>query len=85
MEIRYFDAAVYFGKDAINHDVVNHERFIVIEKVVQAVDAPSLIEYMDYVGIEMALVGHRAMMEQDAVIINLELCLEHESVINNAG
>jgi len=69
-DVKYIDASVYIGEDLINHEVVNHERFIVHEKVTQIKDADSLIEYMDYAGIERAVVGHRVMIDLDPTLGN---------------
>lgn len=61
--MKLFDANVSFGVDMVNHECVNHENFIVLEKVDIAPDADSLIEYMDYAGIERANAWHRAAYE----------------------
>jgi len=63
--MEFFDANVCFGTETVNHEVVNHERFIVLEKVDTAPDAKSLLDYMDYTGIKRALVWHSSMYELD--------------------
>lgn len=63
--MRFFDSNACFGAEVVNHEVVNHERFIVLEKVDTANDAASLLEYMDHAGIEKALVWHKTMLELD--------------------
>ena len=63
----YFDANASFGIDIINHECVNHERYVVVEHVDIACDADKLIEYMDRHGIAKANVWHRAMYEYDPV------------------
>ena len=68
--MKYFDASAFIGEEVVNHEVVNHERFIVLEKVELAKDAASLIDFMDYVGIEKAVVGHQAMVELDPIAGN---------------
>lgn len=71
--MKLFDANACFGVDLINHEVVNHERFIVMEKVDIAKDAANLIEYMDYAGVQRACVWHRSMYELDPTIGNKRL------------
>ena len=61
----FFDANASFGVDMVNHECVNHERFIVLEHVDIASDAGELIGYMDRHGIIRANVWHRAMYEYD--------------------
>ena len=63
--MEYFDASACFGSEAVNHEVVNHENFIVLEKVESAPDAKSLLNAMDYSGIQKALVWHASMYELD--------------------
>ena len=63
--MKFFDANIRFGSETVNHEVVNHERFIVLEKVEIAPDAHSLISYMDHAGIDKALVWHTTMYELD--------------------
>ena len=63
--MKFFDANVRFGTETVNHEVVNHERFIVLEKVDTAPDAANLLDYMDHAGIEKALVWHTTMYEFD--------------------
>lgn len=57
----------------INHECVNHENFIVLEKVDIARTASELIEQMDYAGIDKASVWHRSQYEQDATVGNFKL------------
>ncbi len=63
--MRLYDANACFGMDMVNHECVNHENFIVMEKVDFAKDAQSLISYMDHAGIEKANVWHRLMYDLD--------------------
>ena len=60
-----FDANASFGVDMVNHECVNHEGFIVLEKVDIAEDADALIQIMDGHGVQKAVVWHRAMYELD--------------------
>lgn len=73
-----FDANVCFGNDLINHEVVNHEGFIVLEKVKIAKNAQDLLEYMDYAGIKKALVWHRSMYDLDPTSGNQRIIEEIE-------
>ncbi len=63
--MKLFDANASFGVDMVNHECVNHENFVVLEKVDIAPDAQTLIAYMDRMGIARANVWHRAMYELD--------------------
>ena len=71
--MKLYDANASFGVDMVNHECVNHENFIVLERVDIAPDAKALIEYMDRVGIERANVWHRAMYELDPTAGNRKL------------
>ncbi len=71
--MKLFDCNASFGIDMVNHECVNHENFIVLEKVEIAKTAEELIAEMDYSGIERALVWHRAQYEQDATVGNQKL------------
>lgn len=71
--MKLFDANASFGVDMVNHECVNHENFIVLEKVAIADDAAQLISYMDYAGIEKANVWHRAQYEYDPTVGNEKL------------
>ena len=60
----------------VNHECVNHERFIVLEKVDIAPDAAALIRRMDDFGVARAVVWHRAMYELDPTAGNRKLVEE---------
>lgn len=68
-----FDSNACFGMDMVNHECVNHENFIVMEKVNIAKTAKDLIAEMDYIGIDKAVVWHRAQYDQDATVGNKKL------------
>jgi len=59
--------------DMVNHECVNHENFIVMEKVDIAKTAGELVAEMDRVGIEKAVVWHRAQYDHDATVGNKKL------------
>ena len=71
--MKLFDCNASFGLDMVNHECVNHENFIVLEKVEIAKNAEELIAEMDRVGIEKASVWHRSQYEQDATVGNKKL------------
>ena len=71
--MKLFDCNASFGLDMVNHECVNHENFVVMEKVDIAATAKELIAEMDYVGIEKASVWHRSQYEQDATVGNRKL------------
>ena len=74
--LKLFDANASFGIDMVNHECVNHENFIVLEKVDIARNADELISYMDYAGIQRANVWHRAQYELDPTVGNEHLLTE---------
>lgn len=71
--MKFFDCNASFGVDMVNHECVNHENFIVLEKVDIAATAADLVAEMDYAGIEKACVWHRSQYEQDATVGNAKL------------
>lgn len=71
--MKLFDCNACFGFDMVNHECVNHENFIVLEKVDVAATAEELIAEMDYVGIDQAVVWHRSQYDQDATVGNRKL------------
>ena len=71
--MKLFDSNACFGMDMVNHECVNHENFIVMEKVDIAKTADELISEMDRVGIEKAVVWHRAQYDHDATVGNKKL------------
>lgn len=73
--MKLFDSNACFGTDVVNHECVNHENFIMMEKVDLAHTAGELIAQMDYAGIEKAVVWHRSQFDQDPTTGN-EMILE---------
>lgn len=63
--MKLIDCSCLVGLSVVNHSIVNHENFVLNEKVSEAKDAQELLRYMDWCGIEQALVGHHAMCELD--------------------
>jgi len=68
--MKFFDSNACFGKDVVNHECVNHENFIMMEKVDLAETAADLIAQMDYAGIEKAVVWHREQYDGDTTTGN---------------
>lgn len=71
--MKLFDCNASFGLDMVNHECVNHENFVVLEKVEISRTAEELVKEMDRVGIERANVWHRSQYEQDATVGNQKL------------
>ena len=71
--MKLFDSNACFGMDMVNHECVNHENFIVMEKVDIAETAQQLVAEMDYIGIEKAVVWHRAQYDQDPTAGNKKI------------
>lgn len=74
--MRLFDCNACFGNEMINHECVNHENFIVLEKVELAKTAKELLEYMEAMEIAKSLVWHKAQYELDATAGNQKLLSE---------
>lgn len=74
--MKLFDANACFGIDIVNHEVINHEGFVILEKVELAETAAKLIEYMDYFSIDKAVVWHCAMYQLDPIAGNTMLVEE---------
>ena len=74
--MRLFDCNACFGNEMINHECVNHENFIVLEKVELAKTAKELLEYMEAMEISKSLVWHKAQYELDATAGNQKLLFE---------
>lgn len=68
--MKLFDSNACFGTDVNNHECVNHENFIMMEKVELAHTAAELVAEMDYAGIEKAVVWHRTQVDQNPVAGN---------------
>lgn len=65
--MKIVDASACIGSDFAKHPIVNHESFIVMDKV-QTADTPAqMVEVMDRFGISRAVVWHRAMFDYDPV------------------
>lgn len=60
-----WDANARFGAEMVNHEVINHERFIVLEHVETANDIDAFIGEMDRFGVEKAVAWHSSMTEYD--------------------
>ena len=71
--MKLFDSNACFGMDMVNHECVNHENFIIMEKVDIAETAQQLVDEMDYIGIEKAVVWHRAQYDHDPTAGNKKL------------
>lgn len=69
----FFDCNGSVGISVVNHENVNHENFIVLEKISFARTANDYIEYMDACGIDKAVVWHQAMYDMDPAYGNQKL------------
>lgn len=74
--MKLFDCNACFGNEMINHECVNHENFIVLEKVALAKTAEELLERMDDMEISQSIVWHKAQYELDATAGNTKLLEE---------
>ena len=63
--MKIIDASACIGADFAKHPIVNHESFIVMDRVKTADTPAELIEVMDKYGITQSAVWHRAMFDYD--------------------
>lgn len=59
------DASCAIGYRTVNYEVVNHEHFLVQERVKQARGGRELLEELDFCGISQAVISHHAMADVD--------------------
>lgn len=62
-DLRFFDCSACIGFGGINREIVNHEDYIVTERVREPADASELLEEMDFCGIDEAVVYHQSMVD----------------------
>lgn len=63
--MKIIDCNCAIGYKTVNYEVVNHENFLVKEKVKQARNAEELLTELDFCGIEQAIVYHNTMIDVD--------------------
>lgn len=59
--MKFIDCSCSAGLGAVNHEIVNHETFTLIERVDEAADELELVRKMDYCGIEKAFITDETM------------------------
>lgn len=62
-ELKFFDCSACIGLGGINREIINHENYVVMEKVKEPKNAAELLAEMDYNGIDKAIVYHQAMKD----------------------
>jgi hypothetical protein len=72
--MKFFDCNCTIGLSAVNHVIVNHEGFTLTEKVNEAPNAQTLLERMDYCGIQSAMVMHESMNDVTPQYGNQRIC-----------
>ncbi len=61
--MKWIDCSASVGLDPVNRLIINHENYPVYERVRQAKDAHALLEEMDFVGVDQALIYHQGMFD----------------------
>lgn len=61
--MKFFDCSACIGMGGINREIVNHENYIVMEKVKEPKNAQELLAEMDFNGVDCAVVYHQAMKD----------------------
>ncbi|GHV02537.1 hypothetical protein FACS1894211_14120 [Clostridia bacterium] len=64
--MKFIDCSACIGKGGINRRIVNHENYIVTEKVSEPETAAELLAEMDYCGVDEAILYHQAMIDVSA-------------------
>ena len=65
--MKLIDANACIGNAIAKHEIVNHESFIILDKVNTAKEPKDLLPVMDRLGIRKAAVWHRAMYDYDPI------------------
>ena len=63
--MKIIDSSCAIGYKTINYEVVNHENFLVRERVKHAPDAEAMLAELDFCGIHSAVVSHNTMADVD--------------------
>lgn len=63
--MHFIDASCAIGYRTVNYEIVNHEHFLVQERVKQARDGRELLEELNFCGISQAVISHHAMIDVD--------------------
>lgn len=61
--MKLIDMSATIGYGTVNKAIVNHENFLVYEKVKQAKDSAELLQEMDFCGIDEAVTWHQTMYD----------------------
>jgi len=61
--MRFIDCSACIGYGGVNRRIVNHENYIVTEKVNEPKDAEGLLAEMDFCGVDAAVVYHQSMLD----------------------
>ena len=61
--MKFIDCSACIGYGGINREIVNHENYVVMEKVKEPKDAKELLAEMDFCGIDKAIVYHQSMKD----------------------
>ena len=61
--MKWIDCSACIGLGGINRRIVNHEDYIVTEKVKEPATAKELLAEMDFCGVDEAVVWHQSMMD----------------------
>lgn len=74
--MKFVDCSACIGYGGINRRIVNHENYIVTEKVREPKDAAELLAEMDFCGIDAAVVYHQSMLDVSPEFGNAALAAE---------
>jgi len=74
--LKLVDCNACIGYSAVNHEITNHENFIVKEKIKAVKNAEELIDYMDYCGIAKTVVWHQAMYDVEPEYGNKKISMQ---------
>ena len=61
--MKFIDCSACVGYGGVNRRIVNHENYIVTEKVSEPKNAEALLSEMDFCGIDNAVIYHQSMLD----------------------
>ncbi len=68
--MKFIDCSASIGYATVNKKIINHEKYPIVEKVVQAKDGAELLTFMDKCGIDEAIVYHQQQVDSSVAFGN---------------
>ena len=77
--MKFIDCSASIGLASVNKYIVNHEDYIICEKVDQAANADELLREMDRCGIDEAMVYHQSVVDVAPTYGNAQLLADKKT------